>query len=269
MAEIATGEGYSALLVPRIEEIMDFMREWCPPLRFPADGGGLAEEAPDNWVRGGTSPSGRSFGDVDVANYFIGAQYMVVNMGGAPQRIVWVPPAFGAERFARPDSNGWHIGAGAAQAGGGDIAEDRAFRRLATRIVPVHIDLWADDHGDLDVLINWVYAGVDTTNAGAPAMAGVPPVETGGEVEAQAGQRGIRYQLLANLVFPVVAPYRVKRRAQHVGVDVRVETEHHAIQRAAAALAAPGEHPLDRSPWRRTSVAPPASEPVAPDEDDG
>lgn len=268
MADLSRGH-----LLPRLEEIMDFLSEYHPPLRFPADDGRKEAEVLSGWQRGGTSPSGEDLGDVATATWYVGDKYLKSSLG-APQRIVWLPPEFGQERFTFPDSAGDH--AERDQVGGGEEhLGTRAFRRVLSRVVPVIADVWANDYDDLDILIHWLASAVFCTNAGAPEGVGEKPIESGGYVPDQMIQRGVRYQLTCNLVFPIAAPYHELMKARSASVAARTESEEHRSLRlrAQAAKDAPlrargARFPadLDTTPWRRTTFADPAAGPVLPDD---
>lgn len=262
-------------LLPRLEEVMAFLSRYHPPLRFPADADREETEvAEGRWLRGGTSPSGRDHGAVEVATWWVGAKYLAADFG-APQRIVWVPPEEGQERFVLPDRAGYTQEREQPGGEGPDLG-DRTFRRVMTRVVPVTAAIWANDYDDLDILVHWLASAVFCTNAGAAEYVGEKPVESGGEALDQLGQRGLHYRLLCNFVFPVSAPYFELRKARHLGVTTRFEGEGHAAQRNEYRAEVVAEevrrgvrqpHPMDVTPWRRRTFADPAEEPVAAPED--
>lgn len=264
-------------LIPRLERIMAFLSQYHPPLRFPADRDRTEEEVREGvWKRGGTTPSGRDAGDVRTATWFVGAKYATSDLG-APQRIVWIPPEEGQERFTLPDRAGYMQEREQPGGEGPDLG-DRTFRRIMTRVVPVTADLWCNDEDDLDILIHWVASAVFCTNAGAAEHVGEKPVESGGMALDQMVQRGLRYRLVCNFVFPISAPYYELRKGRHVGIVPRFEGEGHAAQRAErrADVRAQEErtgtmqpHDLDVTPWRRRTFAPPSSEPVADPPEEG
>lgn len=245
-------------LIPRLEEVMDLLGEVHPPLRFPADADRAEEEVPaGRWIRGGTSPSGRDDGDVREATWFVGAKYASSDLG-APQRIVWIPPEEGQERFVLADRAGYMQEREQDLAGGeGPDLGDRSFRRIATRVVPVVADIWANDDDDLDILVHWLASSVLCVNAGAAEMVGERPVDSGGLSAEQVGQRGLRYRLLCNFVFPISAPYRLLRRGRHAAVGVRVEPESQAVARAV-------REAEDRARDRGRGIVPPADLDVTP-----
>jgi len=187
-------------LVPRITEIMAKLGELCPPCRFPADADHSEEVRHPSWIRGGTSPSGADFGDAQSAmvdaDYFIGAKYTSFDYG-APQRIVWVPPPEGQERFTRPETTGPHVGELSSPEG------NLAFRRWASRVVPMLVHIWCNDYDDCDLLISNLSTAIFATNAGGPEVVGIETIVAGGYAEEQVGQRGIAYVLGCNFVFPI------------------------------------------------------------------
>lgn len=197
-------------LVPRITAIMEELQLVCPPMYYPADGERQETPYPDGWLRGGTSPSGDGHGTVDPgqANWWIGERYAKTKNYGQPQRIVWIPPRRGRERFVKPD----HVGRnaevlGSPQIGGGGDPPGFQFRALGTRVCPCEVDLWVNDYDDGDILVHWLVASIVAVNSGAPELVGVDAIVSGGYTgEDEEGVRGLRYVLECNLVFPVVKP---------------------------------------------------------------
>ena len=188
---------------------MSFLSEWCPPQRFPANNNRSETQASPTWRRGGTSPSGESFGGARDADYFIGAQYLDTEYG-LPQRIVWVPPRAGEESFVIPDSAGPHL-----ERDNEDPA--RVFRRWATRVMPVTVDLWCNDFDDLDILLHWLCTAIIASNAGGPEAVGVRTLGSGGlSADTEMDQRGLRYRLRANFVSPISRPYNIQKPFQIV-----------------------------------------------------
>ena len=206
-----TKRGY---LVPRITEVMDWLSSRCPPCRYPADADKQEESLPA-WVRGGTTPSGADFGDaqaaVSEATYFIGRKYIPLEYG-APQRIVWLPPPPGSERFVRSETTGPHLD----DVGQGEGA--LAFRRWRTRVVPMLAHLWCNDYDDCDILVQWLATAIFATNAGGPESVG-EAVTGGGYAEEEMSQRGVVYHLNCNFVFPVVRDPLVQHKVKEVTVD--------------------------------------------------
>lgn len=299
-------------LVPRIEAVMAILGRSSPPQVYPADGDRAEAEAPQGWVRGGTEVDGTAAGDVSVANWFVGERYLAASYG-QPQRIVWVPPQRGRERFlyaptagvvahysrvvggdGLEDSRGGAGGSGSLNLGPDSVALEVAsdvegcrkfaYRMIGARLCPVEADLWCNDYDDLDLLVMWLASAVTVVNAGAVEQVQERPVYGGGQVECETGQRGLRYRLECNFVFPVIAPIAGDR-------GVVPGSAHASRPRSASVQPAPvaatarqsalleiarqrqrdlatGAHvppDLGASPWVRTSPSDPlpASAPVA------
>lgn len=200
-------------LKPRIVEVMAYMNAVCPAYIYPADSGRAETLAPNNgaWFLGGTSPSGDDDGDVTQANWWIGERYVDGAFNGAPQRMVWIPPRDGEERFAEADSVGHHkVGDAAGQTfGAGDdrLPASMAYRKVMSRVVPVKVDIWGNDFDDTDLMVHWLASCIFATNAGAPEKLREKTISSGGYVTLEKGQRGVRYRLSATFVFPIIAPF--------------------------------------------------------------
>lgn len=194
----ATGLGF---IVCAVEGVMDVLREYLPARRFPhvSDRERGVECVP--WVRGGTFPDGRTQGptqnqpaQLSQANYFIGKKYLDA-AGNAPWRLVWVLPERGQEQFVPPDSIADRIDS---------VEQGVTFRRIASRVVPMIVEIWGSDYPDTEVLLHWVTSAVYAARVNA--LVGEPWVTGGGWVEPEKGERGVRYELGVQFAFPVVAP---------------------------------------------------------------
>lgn len=208
-------------------------------------------------------------GGVDSSNWFIGKSYTGAGIGGI-QKLVWVPPEPGQEKFVEADSAGWHKERDAI---GEDESYllDRAFRRIGTRISPFMVELRCNDYTDADLLLHWLVSSVKLVNAGALEHVHEAPVVSGGYVAVDAGQRGVLYQLNVQFAFPVVAPNMDLRLARSVILNPRFETGAHAVARQMLkddnleALQKQGIRvPTDVSvtPWRNTSDVDPNQLPI-------
>lgn len=204
-------------LEPRIVEVMSFLNGVCPAYYFPADNDRKAMLYPNGgaWLRGGTSPSGDDQGDVGQANWFIGERYVDGASLGMPQRVVWIPPQEGEERFVEPDSAGHHkVGdafgrtyVGGLQGDESQLPKNLAYRKVLSRVCPVKVDIWGNDWDDTDQLVHWLASCILATNAGAPEYLREKTIQSGGYVRMEKGQRGVRYRMAAIFVFPVIAPF--------------------------------------------------------------
>lgn len=203
-------ETFEGALVPEIERRMRFLDAWCPPNYFPSEGGVRKPEITGQpWLRGGTSPSGQKMGNPSDANYYIGEQYVDKDWG-QPWRIVWIPPRRGEETFVRPDSLGPHM----------DQDKDNptpgvVFKRWGARILPVRVNLWCNDYGDLDVLVQWVATAHWQVSGGGPEAVGVRSVVGGGLVEAvEDADRGLIYEMTLNFAVPLVSPWYIAKQGR-------------------------------------------------------
>lgn len=201
---------FEGVLVPEIERRMRFLDEWCPPAVFPSKGGvRTPEHTGQPWLRGGTSPSGQIMGSPSEANYYIGAQY-VEKEWGQPWRIVWIPPRRGEETYIRPDSLGPHME-------GDNPTPGVVFKRWGARIMPVRVNLWCNDYGDLDVLVQWVTTAHWQVSGGGPEAVGIRSVVGGGIVEeVEDGDRGLIYEMTLNFAAPLVSPWYIAKQGRIV-----------------------------------------------------
>lgn len=196
--------------LPMVELVMDVLAKLTPALRFPADKGRAEECVP--WVRGGTQASGATAGGAG-GNWFFGAKYVNTNQGGAPQRLVWIPPEPGEESFTAPDSTGFRT------SGTTHLAD----RRLATRVVPMTVDIWGQDYGDTELLANYVAAAIYSVTSGQLVTdAGI--LVSGGFSPEVPADRGVHYVLVAQFGFPVTLPIRESVAAQEVLAATRTTT---------------------------------------------
>jgi hypothetical protein len=191
-------------LVPQILCVMDVLAQFTPAYRFPANTGRQPEETP--WVRGGTSPGGSIAGG-DRGNWFVGTKYAETNQGAAPQRIVWLPPEPGEESFSIADSVGSRFESG------------YEHRRIATRVVPVSIEIWGHDYGDTETLANYMSAALYTVCVGQLVVDDGMLV-SGGFMREVAGDRGVRYILGCKFAFPVTMPQTQVVVAENFGVQI-------------------------------------------------
>jgi hypothetical protein len=205
---------------------MDFLGTQYHPQKFDFQGNvRVKSDAADGWIIGGTSPSGEELGPIEGANYFIGAKYKEANFG-APQRIVWVPPRDGGERWVRNDLTGSVVSGSQVFSTGNFVEPDSddtnyVFSRWATRVVPMMAQLWCHDFDDQDVLVQWLSTAIFATAPGAPESVGVPAIISGGQEEdEEMNERGLVYNLRCNFVFPVVRPPLRKERFQ---IEVSVQ----------------------------------------------
>ena len=230
-------------IVPGVVLIMKALQIIYPRRTFPAvdPASDRVREAaidPDGWTLGGTSPGGASLGPVR-GNYFIG-EPNVERDGPPPQRIVWMPPDEGEERFVAPQRIGNQIGAAPIFTPPllrrPDLPADwqpdaparplgpHAARQVYTRVIPMRAHCWGSDLDDAEELADHLAAAAELVLSGTQMPLSGQIVQGGGFLRDMLGNRGVCYVLRLNFYAPIYSPMLSNAQLRDVGLIVTPST---------------------------------------------
>jgi hypothetical protein len=230
-------------IVPGVTLVMRALQLIYPRRTYPAvdaasDLTREAKLAPEGWVLGGTSPGGAPLGLVK-GNYFIGDPN-VERDGPPPQRIVWVPPDNGEERYVAPQRLGnmiggappgtpqlmrrpdepadWLPGAAARPLG------PHVGRQVYTRVIPMRAHCWGSDMDDTEELADNLAAATELVLGGTQMPLNAPIVTGGGFLRDTLGNRGLCYVLRVNFYAPIFSPMLDSAQMRDLSMIVTAKT---------------------------------------------